>query len=303
MKDHVDEAEIVDEAEPIEDVVENEEPTTDDVEEAEDDATQETSEETVATDEEPEGDDEFVVSFGDEEEGQKQEQPVIQAVREKEKRERKRRIEAEERLKELQAKLDEVSPQKPAELGPKPTLAACDYDDAKFEAELIAFNERKTAIAQQEQAEKAKQEAVQKEFNAKLDTYNTGKSTLGVKDFDESEAVITDTLSATQQGVIVDVAQDAAKFVYALGKYPDKAEELAKITNPVQFAAAIARMESKMTVTGKKSKPAPEKRMATSTGASMSGANLKKKLNALQEKAAKSGDRTEVVAFKRKHNL
>lgn len=298
MKDHVDEAEIVDEAETIEDVVENEEPTTDDVEEVEDDAMQETSEETVAADEEPEGDDEFVVSFGDEEADEKPEAEsnVLRTVRQKEREGRKRIKELE---KELQAKQQE----KAVELGPEPKLEDFAYDTKAHSEALLEHFKLRQKVEEQEQAEKAKQEAVQKEFNAKLDTYNTGKSTLGVKDFDESEAVITDTLSATQQGVIVDVAQDAAKFVYALGKYPDKAEELAKITNPVQFAAAIARMESKMTVTGKKSKPAPEKRIATSTGASMSGANIKKKLNALQEKAAKSGDRTEVVAFKRKHNL
>lgn len=283
MKDHVDE--------PIEDVVENEEPTTDDVEEVEDDATQETSEETVATDEEPEGDDEFVVSFGDEEADEKPEaeSTVIRNLRQKERKDRKR-------IKDLEKQVEAQQQEKAVELGPEPKIEDFAYDTAKHAEALRKHFALEMQLKEQEQAEKAKQEAVQKEFDAKLDTYNTGKSTLGVKDFDESEAVIMDTLSGTQQGVIVDVAQDAAKFVYALGKYPDKAEELAKITNPVQFAAAIARMESKMTVTGKKSKPAPEKRMKSTGGVGVTG---EKKLEQLRDEAAKTGDYTKVNAYKR----
>ena len=289
MKDHVNEAEI-EEVETAEDVAEIEEPAVDDVADSDDDTAQEATDEVDADGEEPAVDDAPVVSFGDEEDEKPEaESNVLRTVRQKER-------EARKRIKELEKQVEEQAASKAVELGPKPTLADCDYDDARFEAELIAYTSRKTEVAQREQAEKSKQEAIQAAFDAKVQSYQAAKTSLGYKDFGESESVVTDTLSVTQQGVIVDVANDPANFIYALGKYPGKAEELAKITNHVHLAAAIARMESKMTVTGKKSKPAPEKRIKSAGGVGVSG---EKKLEQLRAEAEKTNDYSKVNAYKK----
>ena len=293
MKDNADEAEIIAGEAPIDDVTENEEPVTDDVDGGDNDnETQETTEETLAEDDESEVDDKFVVSFGDEVEADEEpeaESSVLRVVRQNAREEKRKR-------KELEKKLEELTAQQPVELGAKPTLRDCDYDDAKFEAELIAFNERKTAIAGKAKDEKSKQDVIQKEFDDKFKSYKAGSVDLGRDDFDDTEAVVTDILSVVQQSVLVQVAENPAQLVYALGKYPDQAEKLAKITNPVQLAAAIARMETKMTVPSKKSKPAPERRMKSGATVVVSG---EKKLEQLRTKAEESGDYSEVRAYKR----
>lgn len=293
MKDHVDKAETIEDDLPLDDVAEEEDPVTDGVGGEADDETKETTEDDLAEDEDPEASDVFVVSFGDEaetDETPEADSSVLRIVRQTAREEKRKR-------KELEKKLEELTAQKPVELGSKPTLRDCDYDDAKFEAELIAYNERKAANAQREAAEKAKQDAIQKEFDEKFKSYKAGSVELGRDDFQETEAVVTDILSITQQSVLVQVADNPAQLVYALGKYPNKAEELAKITNPVQLAAAIARMEARMSVPSKKSKPAPERRMASGSAIPVSGA---KKLEQLKAAADKSGDFTEYFAAKRK---
>ena len=293
MKDHVNEADIIADEAPIDDVAENEEPVTDDVDGGDDnDETQETTEETLAEDDESEADDEFVVSFGDEvetDEKPEADSSVLRVVRQNAREEKRKR-------KELEKKLEELTAQQPVELGAKPTLRDCDYDDTKFEVELIAYNERKTAVAEKAKSEQDKQAVVQKEFDDKFKSYKAGSVDLGRDDFGETEAVVTDILSVTQQSVLVQVAENPAQLVYALGKYPNKAEELAKITNPVQLAAAIARMENKMSVPSKKSKPAPERRMKSGATVVVSG---EKKLEQLRAKAEESGDYSEVRAHKR----
>jgi hypothetical protein len=293
MKDHADEADIIADETPIDDVAENEEPVTDDAYGGDDNnETQETTEETLAEDDESEADDKFVVSFGDEVEADEEpeaESSVLRVVRQNAREEKRKR-------KELEKKLEELTAQQPVELGAKPTLRDCDYDDTKFEVELIAFNERKTAIAGKARDEKSKQDVIQKEFDDKFNSYKAGSVDLGRDDFDDTESVVTDILSVIQQSVLVQVAENPAQLVYALGKYPDQAEKLAKITNPVQLAAAIARMETKMTVPSKKSKPAPERRMKSGATVVVSG---EKKLEQLRTKAEESGDYSEVRAYKR----
>ena len=86
-------------------------------------------------------------------------------------------------------------------------------------------------------------------WDAKLAGYNAAKADLKARDFEDAEAVIADTLSVTQQGIILDGAEKPALLVYALGKNPKKAAELAAITNPVAFAAAIGRLEASLKVT------------------------------------------------------
>jgi hypothetical protein len=293
MKDHADEAEIIADETPIDDVTENEEPVTDDVDGGDNDnETRETTEETLAEDDEPEADDDFVVSFGDEvetDEKPEADSSVLRAVRQNAREEKRKR-------KELEKKLEELTAQQPVELGAKPTLRGCDYDDTKFEVELIAYNERKTAVAEKAKAEQDKQAVIQKKYDEKFQSYKTGSVDLGRDDFSEAESVVIDILSIDQQGRLVKVAQNPAYFVYALGKYPHKAEELAQITDSDDFVAAIVRMENKMPIPSKKSKPAPERRMKSGASIGVSG---EKKLEQLRTKAEESGDYSEVRAYKR----
>lgn len=211
-----------------------------------------------------------------------------------------RKLESE--VKKLKRQLEEKAKaaeiEKPVELGEKPTLANCKYDDAKYEQELIGYYERKRKV--DEQAAK-KAEIVEKQTKAwqsKQEHYVSLKQEHSFKDFEEAEELVSTIFSQTQQGIIVQGADDSALLVYALGKNPKKLEELAKITDPVDFAFKVAKLESQLKVQSKKA-PSPETRVKTGKAGGVSGRS-DKTLERLMAEADKTGDRTAVVAYKRK---
>jgi hypothetical protein len=63
----------------------------------------------------------------------------------------------------------------------------------------------------------------QKAWQAKLDGYGKAKAELRVKDFEDAEAVAQELFNVTQQGVMLQGADNPALVVYALGKNPKKA--------------------------------------------------------------------------------
>jgi hypothetical protein len=135
----------------------------------------------------------------------------------------------------------------------------------------------------------------QKAWQAKLDGYGKAKAELRVKDFEDAEEVAQQVFSITQQGVLLQGADNPALVVYALGKNPAKAKELAEIKDPVKFAFAVAKLEKDLKVTNRRQAPAPE-RIVTGTGRS-SGA-VDSTLERLREDAARTGNMTKVIAYK-----
>jgi hypothetical protein len=82
---------------------------------------------------------------------------------------------------------------------------------------------------------------------------------LNVSDYQDAEAAVEDQFSVQQQAIIVKGADDPALVVYALGKNPKKASELANIEDHVDFAFAVARLEAGMKVGKRKKASRPEK--------------------------------------------
>ena len=181
------------------------------------------------------------------------------------------------------------------EVGAKPTLETCDYDEAKFETELTAWYQRKQDVAAKERESEAKREASQKAWQATLDTYGKLKSELKVKDYEEVEALAQDTFNVTQQGVILSGAENPAVVIYALGKNPKKAKELASIADPVKFAFAVAKLETQLKVTPRKAAPPPE---STVRGSAPIAGTVDSTLARLRADAEKTGDLSKVVAYK-----
>lgn len=210
---------------------------------------------------------------------------------------RKNYRELQREKRELEERLKAVSPateQSPVTPGKKPTLEDCDYDSDKFENELAGWFERKRQSEETEAKHRAKQQEEQQTWQKKLETYTQSKTGLKVSDFQDAEDTVLETLSVTQQGIILQGAQNPAVMVYALGKNPNKAKELAGITDPVQFAFAVAKLETQLSVQ-KKQAPPPEKRI--NGNGSLGTSNVQ--LDRLREEAARSGDFTKVLAFKR----
>ena len=211
---------------------------------------------------------------------------------------RKQNREYQKRIRQLERNTQAPAPQGETTTAPpkKPTLADVDYDTGAYEAKLDDWYKAKAAYDQKANERQREQDAVKGAWEAKISGYNTAKAELKARDFDDAEAVIADTLSVTQQGIILDGAEKPALLIYALGKNPKKAAELAAIQNPVAFAAAIGRLEASLKVTQRKPSAAPEQ--IPSGNARKTGA-VDNTLERLREEAGKTGDFTKVMAYKR----
>lgn len=239
-------------------------------------------------------DDEVVVSIGEEAPPPKEE-PAPAWVKEL----RKSHRELQRRNRELESRLSAqqqpAAPQVPV-VGKKPTLEDCDYDAEKFETSLADWFERKRKADEVEARAKAAQEAQAKEWKSRLDNYAKAKASLRVSDFEEAEAFVTETFNVTQQGVLVQGSENPELVVYALGKNPAKAKELAAIKDPIKFAFAAAKLEAQLKVTSRKPAAAPEKPVS-GTGR-VSGA-VDSTLERLRVEAEKTGNYSKVIAYKR----
>ena len=242
---------------------------------------------------ETEDTEEVVVSIGEEAPPPEEQTHAPEWVREL----RKTNRELQRQNRELQNKLQTTAQTetKPVVLGVKPKLEDHDYDADKFEAALADWFERKRQADEANARQEAEVMNQQKAWKAKLDGYGKAKAELRVKDFEDAEAVAQELFSVTQQGVVIQGADNPALVIYALGKNPKKAKELSDIKDPVKFAFAVAKLEKELKVTNRRAAPAPE-RIVSGTGRS-SGA-VDSTLERLREEAARTGNMTKVIQYR-----
>lgn len=248
----------------------------------------------AASDDEGDGEDDVVVSIGEESPPQEEEARAPEWVREL----RKANREKERKIRELEAKLNAAPTEtKPVALGKKPTLEDCDYDSEEYETKLAAWYEDKRLHDAAEADAQAQRDAEAKAWQDKLDSYAKARASLKVRDYEDAEAVALETFNVTQQGIVLQGSDNPALIIYALGKNTTKAKELASITDPVKFAFAVAKLETQLKVTNRKAAASPE-RTITSGGGRISG-SVDSTLERLREEALKTGDMSKVMAYKR----
>ena len=241
--------------------------------------------------------DEVVVTIGDEPAAEEEEPPEAAAKWVKELRKKHQETAKENR--DLRKELDALKAKPAAQeeaLGEKPTLEACEYDAEVFEQKLEAWHEKKRSADDRERKKQEEGAKAQAAWQATLDNYGKRKTELKVSDYEEAEETAREILNVTQQGVIVSGADNPAVVVYALGKNPKKARELAAITDPVKFAFAVAKLEKDMKVTPKRTAPMPESTVRGSAPVAGSAATLER----LREEARRTGDYSKVTEFNRK---
>lgn len=212
---------------------------------------------------------------------------------------RKNYREEKRRSKELEQRLAQVeqrNTQAVAPLGQKPTLEKADYDTDRYEKDLTAWYEKKRQHDEREAAVKSEHQAVQKEWERKLESYQGAKAGLKVRDFEFAEDVVQDNLSVMQQGMIVQGADNPALVVYALGKNPKKAKEIASITDPVKFAFAVAKLETQLKVSNRKAQSSPERKIS---GTARPSGAVDSTLDRLRSEAEKTGDYSKVFQYKK----
>lgn len=240
--------------------------------------------------------DEVVVTIGDEAppasvEDDNPTDPALVRTLRKEVRERNARIRELE-----QAQAGQAAAQQQAEAVKKPTLEECDYDEAEYERRFLAYQEQERTAAARRAEQEAEQRAQQEAWEARVAEHQKAKTALKVPDYDDAEDVVKSLFSPTQQGILLHGAENSALLAYAIGKNPAKAKELASITDPVKFAFAVAKLETKVKATPRKAPPPPEKTMR---GSAPGSASVDSQLARLEADAERTGDRSKVVAFKR----
>ena len=250
------------------------------------------SDDQSAEDDEGESD-EVIVSIGEEAPPPEEHTQAPEWVREL----RKTNRELQRQNRELQGKLKSTAQTetKPVVLGKKPSLEEHDYDAEKFEAAMADWFERKRKADDANAKQEAEVMTQQKAWQSKLDGYGKAKAELRVKDYEDAEAVAQEVFNVTQQGIVLQGADNPALVIYALGKNPKKAKELSDIQDPVKFAFAVAKLEKELKVTNRRAAPPPE-RIVSGTGR-VSGA-VDSTLERLREDASRTGNMTKVIAYK-----
>jgi hypothetical protein len=239
------------------------------------------------------GDDdgELIVSIGEEAPPQPEETAAPAWVRDL----RKHNRELTKRLKELEAK-EKLQPVQTA-LPPKPTLESCDYDADEFERQLDGWKDAKRQADDAEASARRQQENAEQAWQSRLSTYTERKQALPADDVDDAEQSVRELFGDMRWAILVDGADDPAMLVYALGKYPERAKELAKIESLAQFTFKAAKLESELKVTKRKPTVAPEKTMTGTAPVGVAGADAT--LERLRADAEKTGDYSKVIAYRK----
>jgi len=284
-----------------EEVLEEEIETTEEVIEDEGRSDEEESgeEENEGDEEEAEEADEDIILLGDEE---------VNAPDPEEKRApkwvkdlRKQNKELQKQLKEQKVQLEQSAPAPSLEpLGKRPTLEDSEYDSEQYETKLIAYLKKEQEQEKGAKKQVEEQEEVQRAFQRKFEEYNVQKTSLKVRDYDDAEQVVLESLSEVQQNVILQTAEKPALLVYAIGKSKGKAEALAKITDPAKLAYELGKLEGKLKVGKRKATSSPERKLSGKGGAT---GTLQNGLDKVRAEAEKTGDYSGVRRYKQKHNL
>jgi hypothetical protein len=240
---------------------------------------------------------EVVIGFGEDAAAAEEEGPrAAEWVREL----RKSNREKDRRIRELERKVATGTPAaQTVEAGERPTLMSCDYDEAKFETALEAWKDRKREVEDRKRAQEQAEEQMQAQWKSRITAVDKAAGELKVKNQDDAALTFADTFSPVQQGIIIggpDDAKVSAQLRYALGMNPKKAKELAGIQDPVKFAFAVAKLESKLKVTPRKTAPPPERVIRSSVAGA---AVVDNRYDALVAEAQKTGDMSKVRAYKR----
>lgn len=172
----------------------------------------------------------------------------------------------------------------------KPTLDAHDYDSDAYEQDYAQWLSEKTHHDTQMQTEMAKYQKYDDGYKQSVDEVRAK-----VPNYDEIEQSIVDALPQQRQAMIKMMVDNPARMVVALGNSPAKLQALSELDD-MQFAKQIVLMEANMSnVKRNPNKPKPTGHRLDGT-AGGGDSHLAK----LEAAADKTGDRSAVVAYKRK---
>lgn len=196
---------------------------------------------------------------------------------------------------ELKRQLKQRESQQPEQrqvLREKPTFEGHECDEDSYQADLEQWFIEKSQHDAQVQAEQQKYQQYRDRYKADVDAIKAK-----APDYDEVESSVVDVLSEQKQGLLQMLVDNPAKVVYALGKNsPAQLERLSKLDD-VQFTKQIVLMEQQMSSKAKSRNPNKPKPKTHELEGAAGGTDTK--LAKLEAEAAKTGDRSKVIAYKR----
>lgn len=202
--------------------------------------------------------------------------------------------EKEKRIRELEEKLQQTQPTPSApKLGPRPKPEDFDFDDEKYEAAMEEYTRRKLEVEQSAKEAQRRAEEQQKTWSAKVERMQSRIAEIKMDDDEKDAAVfaVKSTLTPLQQTALIQGSSDPAALTIAIGSRPEKLKELAGITDLVQFAVALGRVEAQMSVQKRKPATQPERKIADTAR----GAPVELQRNRLLEQSESTGDLTSLV--------
>lgn len=202
-------------------------------------------------------------------------------------------------IKEKDAELAELrrAPVQAVEVGERPTIEGCDYDEDKYNEALDAWYARKHQAETAKASTNGAEDQEREDWNRAHQAYAQKRAALPFQDKDEVEAIALASLKDVQQAVIVKVANDPATLLYALGKSPAKLAEISTITDPLKMAAAVARLEGGLKVMPKRKTVDPDREQRGSARVSQAGPD--KHEQRLEAEANRTGDRTALIQYRK----
>lgn len=199
-------------------------------------------------------------------------------------------------IRERDKRLAEVAKPAPPkiEVGERPTLEACEWDEDRLADELLEWTDRKRqAETQQSEAEKAQQEAAERSAKV-MAAYAERRAE--VTDIDEAEASVAADFGDEFSKALAYASEDPA-FIKALHLFPGKRAKLAKLRNdPLKAIFEAGKLAAGVKVTKRRKAPDPDQVERGSGGAPKS---TDKVIEKLEKEADRTGDRTKLIEYRK----
>ena len=209
--------------------------------------------------------------------------------------------ESQRRIKELEAEKSERESQPVVQheelpIPKMPTLESVDYDDEAHEKAVGDWLEQVNEIKTKNANFKQHQEAAQKQYQEKFETYQTKRSEIvkKFKDYEQVEQLVIQGLKPEKQAMIIAESTKPEMVSYALGKNPELLKRFNDAKSPIEVGRILGEIEQKANVVSRakvKSNTTPTVRKA--------GTPSQRGLEAAIEKARKNGDYTTVMQLKK----
>ena len=235
-----------------------------------------------------EGDEELVIGFGGEEAAPASgdDSSVIRDLR-KANREMAKKLAAADRANQPQR----------IEVGDKPSMASCEYDEERFEVELDQWKARKAQADAQATELETRNETLARKNQERVEAFQADKASLRVADFDTAEEEVEAALPPAIMALVVRTGK--AALLYGLAKNPEQLAALSKLdpsTELVEAAFMLGELKAKMKMETRRTQ-SPERKVTGNAGFAPS---TDKQLARLEKDAERTGDRTALAAYRRK---